>query len=490
MPRSRLALSLLLVCLTPGPAVAADADEDPEESAEEQQLRQRLTEREDRRRPRDPLAVDVGGRPLVISGELETILAGLRPRVLGEPARQRDRLLLEQGIEVELFYGFGPQLSLFAQLRPTWEEDLLPHTDEDLSDVFVERGEMWLYSEPIPDVPLSFDVGRLHFEDERRWWWDEDLDAVRVQLETGDVAWSAAVAQELGPDRSDRHRVDPEQAGVLRLIGQASWEWHRDHLLEVFVLHAHDRSRRQGVGAIVRRSRLDPSDATLSWLGARALGVVEVGRHGIVGYWLDAAAVTGRETLLAVDEEVAPGAVVEVVRRDVEGFATDVGLSWILPWRSAPRVFAGYAFGSGDPNPERGGDHAFRQTGLQNNEAGFGGVERFTAYGVILDPELSNLHVVTLGVGLELLRSSSLDLVFHHYRLHEPAPELRDAQLEAALTGTRRDLGQGLDLVLALEEWEHLEMDVAAGVFRAGTAFGPDAGRWSFGGHLALRYAF
>jgi alginate production protein len=168
----------------------------------------------------------------------------------------------------------------------------------------------------------------------------------------------------------------------------------------------------------------------------------------------------------------------------------DAGITWILPLALEPRLFAGYAVGSGDRKPEEGTDRSFRQTSLQANEAGFGGVERFAHYGVTLDPELSNLRVLTLGAGLSLLRSSSLDLVYHYYRLMEPAPFLRDARLEATLTGEERDLGHGVDLVLAIEEWERFELELIATALRAGRAFGEDRGSWSYGGGLAIRYAF
>ena len=110
--------------------------------------------------------------------------------------------------------------------------------------------------------------------------------------------------------------------------------------------------------------------------------------------------------------------------------------------------------------------------GIQENEAGFGGVQRFAHYGVLLDPELSNLSIPTAGAGLSLLSSSSLDLVYHRYRLVEPAPFLRDARLEVALGGERRDLGHGVDLVLAIEEWERLEFELILSAFRAGERSG------------------
>ncbi|MGH8627970.1 MAG: alginate export family protein [Gammaproteobacteria bacterium] len=146
--------------------------------------------------------------------------------------------------------------------------------------------------------------------------------------------------------------------------------------------------------------------------------------------------------------------------------------------------------GSGDPTPKAGSDRSFRQTGLQANEAGFGGVHRYTHYGILLAPELSNLGILTLGGGVSLLRSSSLDLVYHHYRLVEPATSLRDTRLELTLTGEDRDLGNEIDIVLALEEWERFELEFSAAAFRSGRAFGEEHGTWSYGGFFALRIAF
>jgi hypothetical protein len=180
----------------------------------------------------------------------------------------------------------------------------------------------------------------------------------------------------------------------------------------------------------------------------------------------------------------------ELVRRDVGGWAIDTGLSWILPLRFEPRLYAGYAHGSGDSNPDASTDRSFRQTGIQANEAGYGGVERFSHYGFLLDPELSNLGITTLGAGLSLFDSSSLDLVYHRYRLVERADSLLDSRLEATLTGENHAVGQEIDLVLAVEEWERLELFFVASGFRADRAFGEDDGKWSYGGVAALRFAF
>jgi hypothetical protein len=179
-----------------------------------------------------------------------------------------------------------------------------------------------------------------------------------------------------------------------------------------------------------------------------------------------------------------------VVRQDVLAWAIDTGLTWVMPFPYEPRVFAGYAFGSGDAKRDSGTDRSFQQTNIQANEAGFGGYERFEQYGFLLDPELSNLGVVTVGAGVTLFRSSSLDLVYHRYHLGQPSDELRDARLEGELDDQQHTIGDAVDLVLVLEEWERLEFEVIGSAFRAGDAWADRPGHWSFGGLFGARFAF
>jgi hypothetical protein len=478
-------------------ARAAEAEPSAEDSErtdaeeEEHDLRERLTEREDRRRPLEPWSTEVARRPLTVGGEYELEPGYLRRRVLGGGVEEPDRLLLEHGLELEAFYSFGLPLSLFAQLRVTMQEDLLSHTFEEVSDVFVERGELWLYSENVAGSRANVDLGRLKFEDERRWWWNDELDAVRFEYEAEPFDVALAVARELAPERSDHDYVEPEHDRVVRLIGEATWNWSQNHVSELFLLHQDDRSPTDRSGEVLSIEREDDSDARLTWIGARLMGAFELRSRGIIGYWLDTALVRGEERLVEFGPLTPGRSVVEgILRRDVSGWAFDAGGSWILPMVWEPRVFAGYAVGSGDSTPEAGDDRSFRQTGIHANEAGFGGVERFVHYGVVLDPELSNLRIVTAGVGLSLLRSSSLDLVYHYFRLVEPATFLRHTNLEATLTGARRDVGHELDLVLAVEEWERLELELIVAAFRAGRAFGAERGKWSYGGFVAIRFAF
>jgi len=487
---------LLLLAGALLPAVPAGAAPEPAPAEarsrpQDQDLRARLTEREDENRVEQPWTVPLFGHPLSASLQYELSFDALRQYREADPPEGETRILLEQEAEPELFYTRGPQLSLLAQLRLRMERDLLAETRRGVSDTYVERGEMWLYSEPFAGVPLSVEIGRLDFEDDRRWWWDEDLDALRVTVAAEPLELALALARETAPQRFDRDQIEPDQEAVLRLIAEVSWDWRDDHSIQLFALRHDDRSRTPQPEDLVRREREDESDAQMTWIGARASGAWATPSMGLLGYWLDLARLRGDETALAFEPESATHSRVEArVERDVHGHAFDLGLTWVAPLRLEPRLTLGYARGSGDRNPDDGRDEAFRQTGLNGNAPGFGGVQSFAGYGVLLEPDLSNLAIVTVAAGLSLLESSSIDLVYHGYRQRVPADALADARLQAELSGRDRGIGQGLDLVLAVEEWNRFECELTASAFRAGAAFGSRHGDWTYGGFVALRLAF
>ena len=454
-------------------------------------LRARLTEREDENRVEQPWTTQFLGHPLSATLQYELAADWSRQISENDPPQGKTRLLLEQQAEGEVFYTLGSRLSFLAQVRVKMEQELRSDSVRGLSDVYIERGEMWINSEQIFGLPFSLEIGRLDFEDDRRWWWDDDLDAVRVTVAGKSVELALAVAEELGPTRSDHRFIEPARQDVRRVIAEATWDWHPDHMLQLFALHHTDRSPTPQIGEIIDPQREDETDAKLTWLGARATGGWAEGLSGSLRYWLDTARVRGDEravNLLLLSQHQS--VVSERVERDVDGWAFDLGATWTAPLNYAPRFTLGYARGSGDKGGDDLRDRAFRQTGLNGNAPGFGGVQSFRGYGMLLDPELSNLAILTVGVGWSLYTSSSLDLVYHTYRQVEPTNALRHARLDAALTGRDRNLGHGFDLVLAVEESDWLEFEVAASAFRAGEAFGPQRGEWTFGGFGAIRLAF
>ena len=135
-------------------------------------------------------------------------------------------------------------------------------------------------------------------------------------------------------------------------------------------------------------------------------------------------------------------------------------------------------------------DRSFRQTGLQDNNARFRGVDSFRYYGELLDPELSNLQVGTAALGFPLLKSSSVELLYHFYHQVYLAPFLRDTRIRANPLGLSRSIGQELNVVLGIEEWPHLEIELVGSAFQFKSAFGLSDGELAYLGALEVEWNF
>jgi alginate production protein len=288
-----------------------------------------------------------------------------------------------------------------------------------------------------PDRGLALQVGRQTFEDERQWLYDEELDAVRASYRGDSAALELSVGRKALVDEDLLNEVEEEAITNYMLVG--AYALSDEITLGAYGIVRDDRRRG---GAPFYLYGLSSSGT----LGER------------LDFWLNLARVRGREAGL-----------------DLHGTGLDVLALYRIDAPFRPHLLLGYAHGSGDSDPEDGEDGAFRQTGLQGNEAEFGGPTAFGTYGEAFDPELSNMSILTAGLGARPREGISLDLIYHLYRQDEASDELRDAALEAEPTGESRRLGGEIDLVLGFEEIEDVRISGFFGYFMPGRAFGPGA---------------
>lgn len=411
--------------------------------------------------------------------------AGREPGVFdpGDPPETRYRLapFLTFGAEIELDYTFRRNLDLAArrnddvsllapELSLAWSFDPTPAFQAFLNvalsrelvlaegvdgagasdDLVLEIKEAfgWLRH----PGGASLQVGRQRFEDERAWLYDEELDAIRLRYQREGLAVELSVSRD-GLVRKDVLSAEPRERinnYVLlvgyRLLGEVELEGY----------------------AIVRDDRAADRRRPL-FLGLRSRGEpVED-----LDYWLELAFVTGRDG-----------------SNRIRGWGVDLGVTYEFQVAPKPAVTLGVAFGSGDRNPDNGHDGNFRQTGLQENAADFGGAATFKYYGEVLDPELSNLAISTVGIGIRPRDSFSLDLVYHHYLQHRPSEAIRGARINAEPSGRSRRLGHEVDLVVGLEGlWGRVDAKAVVGRFMPGSAFPGETGSaWLIGAELQFRF--
>jgi alginate production protein len=292
-----------------------------------------------------------------------------------------------------------------------------------------------------PELRSALVLGRQTFQDETLFLFDEELDGARLITEHGRIAFEFAVTHEELFEKNliEGQRAEPIDNYLAQLRYHHSDRSHTD----AYVLARDDRSAAR-----------DGEDA--QFFGIQSAGYLA----DPVRYWLNAAYVSGDQ---------------EEDRANISGFGLDAMATYAFDARWRPSATVGFAYGSGDDDTRDGSDRNFRQTGLHENTARFGGIENFRYLGEVFNPELSNMTIWTLGVGVRPLDNLSIDAVYHRYRQVVTDDRLRDAGIDPDPDGLSPELGQELDLIVGYQPREDVSIAVIAGAFRPGSAFGPDA---------------
>ena len=400
--------------------------------------------------------------------------------------RNRDDLFrFDQEFQLRWSYRYNDWISFLIEGKVLGEHQLYKGGGGRSSKVDPERGETWGRFDQLFGRDLRLKVGRQNFEEPRRWWWDDDLDAVAMRYRRDSWFFEFGVGQELPRKSLLENFADPENQGVLRVLARAHWLYFKNHGVDLFFLHHHDRSATPSVGALVRANREDPSDARLWWGGIRAMGNEPGEQYGDLSYWADIAIVLGKEKLLELANTASSQKLVTSrTNQRVRGWAIDLGLRWDSRLPGQPIFTLGYAVGSGDRNPERGSDRAFRQTGLQSND------EEFRTFGEILRPELSNLSIPVLAVKFPIFSKSHVEFAYRHFRQVHAAPFLRDARIEAEPNGINKNIGQEWMLYSLIKQWKKIEIELVGAAFRAGQAYGALSGKMAYSLFTKVTYEF
>ncbi len=425
----------------------------------------------DDRRPAAPARISLWGTPVELTGSWE-YSDERRDNFDLNRARDRDRRVREHELKLEVRALLTGDVTLFLQAVGLHETRRTQGTAGAQRTQALERGQAWVQFNRLAGTPWTMQIGRVPLLERRSWWWDDDLDGARLRYTAGPWRLDSGVGGTLARLSSADDATRPEARGVWRHWGQAGWQWEARQLLEAFWLLQADRSGAPLAGTPwLGTADPDSSDLRARWAGLRASGEWRSNRRDALNYWLDSAVLRGRETLTAFAQTGdAPALAGATTQRRVRGQAFDGGatLSLALPLR--PALTLAYAHGSGGPGSATL-DANFRQTGLHENKARLSGVKRLRRYGELLQPDLSNLKVASVGLGVRLLDNSSLEAVWHQYRQVHAATSLAGSRLAQSPLGLNPHIGHETDVFLALREWRWLELTLRVSRFMPGAAF-------------------
>lgn len=357
-----------------------------------------------------------------------------------------DLWFAEPLLRVALSYRPTPRYTLFLDFETArrWVDDDERKSNDESR---LELKQAYLsVNEPVKGLTLQ--MGRVRYKDRREWLYDEELDGGRLFYAFSRYSIEASVTQK--NDRDFLHGGGDERITNFVLYGR--WAPARDIEVAAYGFIRDDRSS---------------ADESPWFIGVHSGGEP----LNDLEYWVEAALVRGRSG-----------------GRDIEGAGFDVGATYEFDLAIRPSVTLAYAFGSGDSDPADGKDRNFRQTGFQENEAKISGLRRVKYYGELLDPELSNLHILTASAGIRPRRDLSVEILFHRYRQDKASRLLRvgsgsprdTTELDEDPNGADRDLGREYDLVAAYRPLDRLNAKLVLGLFDPGDAFGRNADRARF----------
>lgn len=422
----------------------------------------------------------------------------------------RDSQLIEA--KLSLFGDIYDDFSYYTEMRGVKNYGDAGSVDTDTGEAlgqqdFLELRQYWLEYKNIAGIsPLSLRVGRQRIREERSLWWNRDQDAVRLIYDATLVNGFLAVGQNLTEYRTGDGAFDNDDEDILRVLGQASWQWKPDHVIEARFAYQDDHSGTASIGTIIQDDNRDDDDADLLWIGARAKGLVAVDSVPAIGniaYRADIIGLTGSEDVTASSNNGdGTRTVTGTTNQDVSGWAVDFGVD--VPVQTQylnPIVSLGYAYGSGDDDLTDNDDTNFRQTGLDGNTSRARGVSGTTDnYGAVLRPDLSNMHIFTAGLTIPVFKNSDVYTKYHYYRLAEDATSLVSSGISAPLNGTDKDVGHGLDVIFNLDvskEFDlthdmadNIDLKTTLGAFKAGSAYGAAEDETAFRGQIDFKISF
>lgn len=354
--------------------------------------------------------------------------------------RARDRQDTEGSARARLIYRPTDSFIGVAELRYQGQD----RSDDEDGDFYEDEtglGETFAYLIDPFKWNLDVQLGRIDFDDEREWLYDQNLDGLRLFHFNRFFVTEFSVTTTL----SNGSPRDQEALNTMVYVSNGDEDRH----LAAYLIH---------------RDFDLPLPEQRTHVGIRAYGEWLPNSEG----WLEVARMTG-----------------DVGALDAAGWGFDAGNTFLF--RSGFNFTLAYAWGEGDDSASPRVED-FRQTGFQDNNAKFGGVTSFRYYGELSDPELANLGITTLGVGYLFPARISLDLVGHRYRQDRLSRRWSTSEIDRRPNGVDRDLGWEVDLIFGWRTHPSWDLELIGAWFRPGEAFvdGDDA----FLGKVQLRYRF
>ncbi len=279
---------------------------------------------------------------------------------------------------------------------------------------------------------INTKIGRTIFRDLRTWWYDNELDVIKIYKNETLLSWDASVG---GRVNDNRINIGDQRVGLedsLYFIFHMDYHYYFKKHIEFFAIYEKNKKENKN---------------QLGWFGFRTYGNYRTN----LNYWIDVGKIFTSDTYLNNTKQL------------INGYALDLGSIY-----KSDKFSLGLdlAYGSGGTNNNR-----YLQPKTSNNKTSILGNTRYRYYGEIVDPQLSNIQIYSIFAGSFLSQNTSIETAYHYYRQNEASIYLSNSRLQISPNGKNRDIGHGIDIIFGQNHNNKSGLQLVLSSFLGGNAF-------------------
>ncbi len=353
--------------------------------------------------------------------------------------------------------------NLFFDIDVRAVYEYLKYKDLTESNAYIELKRLSLEVPVLFNSYLSAKVGRMSFKDKRTWWYDNELDTLKLFYDSTILSWDVAVGTRLTDERASAGDQRVGLEGSKYVIAHLDYHYYYKHHFETFFVYEDNGQDKNPIGAVNDFTNRISSYSKLGWIGFRGYGELA----NSIEYWGDVAYVNGDiQNLQYSTNDDGFAVVVDASDVSVSGFGLDAGTLYKLDNFG---VGIAYAYGSGDSS--KSSQNIFLQSSISNNKSSMIGTTRYRYYGEMLDPQLSNMQIISLYAGTRIYGNTWIEANYHKYTQQVATTDLRSSSLIIQTNGIDKEIGEELDVILGGKYDNKTEAQLILSGFFGGDAF-------------------
>ena len=351
--------------------------------------------------------------------------------IIGQQPMNSGRLRGDyENIKVGLQYGyFNNNWKFYTDDRVILYRKHKNHTTKSSIDLDIK--ELYLQSYELFDNRVNFLLGRKQLVDARSWWIDKPMDAIgifnlhdlyRYEIYAGGRLSNSTLF-------SNDTSLETDLKHTKFIMAHFDDEWYYLNHISFFVLK--------------EKTTLRSNKKDMHWFGMRLFGDRDINEKDKMIYWIDTGINNGKYNYLSK-----------------KGFAYDVGILYKKDIKYS--VGLSYATASKE----------YKQSIFADNKSKFLQNDiKFRYYGEFLNPELTNISILSIYATYKPSIEKTYILSLHNYKQNSFSNVLHTTSYIIPTNNMQKNVGQEVDLLYQYQLSLRYKYKITFSYFKGGSAF-------------------